>query len=82
MYRFSIAWTRVLTRDLQPNQKGIDYYSTLINDLIAAGIEPMITLYHWDLPQYLQDIGGWMNSEIIKYYEIYADLVFNRYSDR
>ena len=44
MYRFSIAWTRVLTKDQQVNQKGIDYYSTLIDDLIAAGIEPMVTL--------------------------------------
>ncbi|XP_070507611.1 myrosinase 1-like [Chironomus tepperi] len=82
MYRFSIAWTRVLTKDQQVNQKGIDYYNTLINDLLAEGIEPMVTLYHWDLPQYLQDIGGWMNYEVIKYYEVYADLVFKSFGDR
>ncbi|KAL7024949.1 hypothetical protein ACKWTF_013269 [Chironomus riparius] len=82
MYRFSIAWTRVLTKNQQVNQKGIDYYNTLINDLIAEGITPMVTLYHWDLPQYLQDIGGWMNSEIVKYYEVYADLVFKSFGDR
>ncbi|KAG5671236.1 hypothetical protein PVAND_001445 [Polypedilum vanderplanki] len=82
VYRFSIAWTRMLTKTNQVNQKGIDYYNKLIDRLKEEGIEPMVTIYHWDLPQYLQDLGGWTNPRIVKYFEIFADLAFKSFGDR
>ncbi|KAG5671230.1 hypothetical protein PVAND_001439 [Polypedilum vanderplanki] len=79
VYRFSIAWTRMLTKSNQVNQKGIDYYNKLIDRLKEEGIEPMLSL---DLPQYLQDLGGWTNPRIVKYFEIFADLAFKSFGDR
>ena len=64
------------------NEAGVAYYNTLINDLREAGIEPMVTLYHWDLPQTLQDLGGWPNEELIKHFCDYARLCFQRFGDR
>ncbi|CAO1425867.1 unnamed protein product [Diamesa serratosioi] len=82
-YRFSVAWTRIIPNiSLVVNQKGIDYYSSLIDELIANDIEPVITMYHWDLPQYIQDLGGFVNPLIIKYYEHYADVLFKNFGSR
>ncbi|KAJ6644638.1 Furostanol glycoside 26-O-beta-glucosidase, partial [Pseudolycoriella hygida] len=110
-YRFSVSWSRVLptgTISGGINEKGIEYYSNLINDLIANDIEPMITIskqteethpkftlgksrqltwtewteYHWDLPQALQDVGGWQNEAIVTEFEAYADLLYRRFGDR
>lgn len=83
-YRFSISWPRVLANGeiTTVNEDGIAYYSKLIDRLLEENIQPMITLYHWDLPQYLQQLGGWTNEIIIEHFEAYANLMFQRLGDR
>jgi beta-glucosidase len=83
-YRFSIAWSRVFPQGAgAPNPKGLDFYNRLVDELLANGIEPYATLYHWDLPQALQDrVGGWQSSETSKAFADYAGYVAERLSDR
>jgi beta-glucosidase len=83
-YRFSIAWPRVFPEGTgAPNPKGLDFYHRLIDELLAEGIEPYATLYHWDLPQALQDqVGGWQSSETSKAFADYAGYVAERITDR
>jgi beta-glucosidase len=83
-YRFSIAWPRIFPEGTgQPNTKGLDFYSRLVDELRAAGIEPFATLYHWDLPQTLQDrYGGWQSVETAKAFADYAGYVAERLGDR
>lgn len=83
-YRFSIAWSRLLpTGDISSlNHAGILYYNRLINKLIDNGIEPMVTMYHYDLPQSLAHFGGLTNEVLVDYFETYADLLFNLFGDR
>lgn len=65
------------------NQAGIDYYNKLIDMLLAAGITPMVTLYHWDLPQYIEgNYGGWPNKSVAELFENYADVCFREFGDR
>lgn len=82
-YRFSIDWARVLPEGTgNINETGIKFYSNLIDALLGAGIEPYITLYHWELPYELYKRGGWMNPKIVRWFGEYARLVAERFSDR
>ncbi len=72
-YRFSIAWGRVLPEGRgRVNQRGLDFYERLVDALLDAGIKPMATLYHWDLPAALDDRGGWLNPDIADWFADYA----------
>jgi beta-glucosidase len=82
-YRFSIAWPRLFPNgDATREERGFDFYNRLIDALVAAGIEPMVTLYHWDLPQALEDKGGWANRDIVEAFEKYATACAEAFGDR
>jgi beta-glucosidase len=82
-YRFSISWSRVLPAGTGPvNRAGLEFYSRLVDQLLARGIQPCITLHHWDLPAALEDRGGWLNSEIVSWFAAYARVVFDALGDR
>ncbi|XP_046973687.1 myrosinase 1-like [Vanessa cardui] len=83
-YRFSINWPRILPTGFpnKVNEAGVKYYSDLIDALIAEGIEPIITLYHWELPVKIQDMGGWTNPLIVDWFGNYARVVYQLYADR
>jgi beta-glucosidase len=83
-YRFSVAWPRVLPSGDGPvNEKGLAYYDRLVDELLANGIEPWMTLYHWDLPQALQDRwGGWQSADTARAFADYAAIVSRRLTDR
>lgn len=82
-YRFSISWARILPDGTgRINQKGIDFYNKLINELVANGIEPYITLFHWDLPYALHLQGGWSNRKCVDWFAEYAKVVAENFSDR
>lgn len=83
-YRFSIAWTRIFpTGNGEVNETGVKFYNDLIDALVRAGISPVVTLYHWDLPAHLQDLyGGWLSPTIVSDFERYANMCFQRFGDR
>ncbi|HKD96564.1 MAG TPA: beta-glucosidase [Micromonosporaceae bacterium] len=82
-YRFSVSWSRVQPHGSGPaNRAGLDFYRRLVDELLAAGIEPWCTLYHWDLPQELEDAGGWPNRDTASRFADYAALVHDALSDR
>ncbi|SNS66340.1 beta-glucosidase [Actinomadura meyerae] len=80
-YRFSISWSRVLP-DGTPNQKGLDFYSRLVDELLSHGIAPVATLYHWDLPQALEDAGGWPERDTAHRFADYAERIGRVLGDR
>lgn len=82
-YRFSISWPRIQADGTgAPNQRGLDFYRRLIDGLHERGIAPMATLFHWDLPQALQDAGGWESRDVAHRFADYADAVFRALGDR
>lgn len=82
-YRFSIAWGRVLPEGIgRVNAAGLDFYERLVDRLLSRGIQPMVTLFHWDLPAALDDRGGWLNRDIAHWFAEYANVVFRRLDDR
>ena len=81
-YRFSIAWPRIEPSPGVWNEAGFAFYERLVDGLIARGIKPFATLYHWDLPQYLEDQGGWINRETAYKFAVYADKVSARLGNR
>ncbi|RPJ09541.1 MAG: beta-glucosidase [Spirochaetaceae bacterium] len=82
-YRFSISWPRIFPDGTgKPNQAGINFYDKLVDELLAAGINPWVTLYHWDLPAALYKQGGWQNPEISGWFSDYAAFVVDKLSDR
>ncbi len=82
-YRLSVSWPRVLPRGRGTvNPKGLDFYDELVDGLLEAGIAPFVTLYHWDLPQALQDIGGWTSRDVACYFADYTAALAHRLGDR
>ena len=82
-YRFSVSWPRVLPNGTgEVNPAGIKFYNDLIDELIANGIEPMLTLFHWDYPQALEDRGGWLNPDSPKWFAEYARVIAENFGDR
>jgi beta-glucosidase len=82
-YRFSVAWARVLPAGRgRVNTAGLDFYERLVDTLLEHGIEPMVTLYHWDLPAALDDRGGWLNPDIASWFAEYAQVMFRRLDGR
>lgn len=83
-YRFSIAWTRLFPNGSgELNQAGVDHYNNVINTLLANGIEPYVTIYHWDLPQALQDkYNGWLSPQMINDFAVFAETCFQKFGDR
>jgi len=82
-YRFSISWSRILPNGTgQVNYKGIDFYNRVIDFCLELGIEPWITLYHWDLPEILQQKGGWINRDIIQWFSHFVETCIKNFGDR
>jgi beta-glucosidase len=81
-YRFSIAWPRIQPSGRGPaNQRGLDFYRALVEGMLERGIQPLATLYHWDLPQALQDEGGWASRVVVERFAEYAGIIFDALGD-
>ena len=84
-YRFSIAWTRIFPKgdELEPNEAGLEFYDALIDELIRYGIEPLVTITHFDMPMHLiKEYGGWRSREVVGFYERLCSVLFNRYKGK
>ncbi len=81
-YRFSIAWPRIITAPGVINEEGLAFYERLLDEIEQAGLIPMVTLYHWDLPQWIEDEGGWTNRAVLAHFREYASVVMERFGSR
>jgi len=82
-YRFSISWSRIQPEGKgRVNEAGLDHYERLVDGLLEAGIQPLVTLYHWDLPAALNDLGGWVNRDIAHWFADYATIMYRRLDGR
>ena len=81
-YRFSVSWPRVIPREGVVNEEGLRFYSELVDELLVAGIVPMVTLYHWDLPLWAHEKGGWLADSVSDDFADYVSVVVNALSDR
>jgi len=82
-YRFSVSWSRIIkNKEQEINEEGIKFYNNLINELIKAKIEPILTIFHWDMPMWAYDEGGWKNDKIIEWFKNYTQVLVNNFSDR
>ena len=83
-YRFSVSWPRILPTGFSNNisKDGVQYYHNVIDELIANNIEPILTIYHWDHPQVLEDMGGWLNDEMVDWFGDYARVIFREYGSK
>jgi beta-glucosidase len=82
-YRFSVSWPRIFpTGKEKVNQKGVEFYDNLIDELLENEIEPFVTLYHWDLPVVFNEVGAWESAKVVEAFVSYAEFLFNHYGDR
>ena len=81
-YRFSISWSRVIPEEGKVNPEGLKFYSDLVDELIANGIEPLVTIFHWDLPMWVYKKGGWLSEGIVPLFREYTKVVVEALSDR
>ncbi len=81
-YRFSVSWPRIMPKEGVVNQQGIEFYQNLVQELLDAGIEPMVTLFHWNLPMWLHEMGGWNCDKISDYFEEYTKIVVDALSSK
>lgn len=82
-YRFSVSWARIYPSGMDKiNERGLKFYIDLVDELVKNGIEPLVTLYHWDMPIWLYDIGGFLNSKFPEYFEAYTKTLINALSDK
>lgn len=82
-YRFSVSWPRVIPEGTgEVNEEGLQFYSDLVDELLAQGIEPYLTLYHWDLPSAMEKLGGWRSRQVAEHFAQYASVVAARLGDR
>ena len=81
-YRFSISWPRVITKTGDVNQRGVNFYIAILDKLYSLGVKAFVTLYHWDLPQYLEDNGGWLNRETAYCFQNYVDKISKLFGDK
>ena len=83
VFRFSISWSRIFPQGTgEVNQKGVNFYHTVIDECLSQGLQPWVTLYHWDLPQALQDQGGWANREVIEWFKTYTQFCAREFGSK
>ena len=81
-YRFSVSWPRVMPEEGRVNEKGLDFYRNLVDELLSAGITPLVTLYHWDLPLWVHEKGGWLSASVSEDFAAFAAVVVEALSDK